>query len=209
MWEEEGKNGFKVSKFKLVRAPDQKPAFRIWKSVEQWKNRLITRTCLILQDLSSGAENLKVYLVNEVDQEKGPASFIYVSSLKHAVINIPHMVDCCTYRPRSCDSRNGNCACVERNYGGLPYVERVLFTRRLIVFECGGSCCCSVDCKKKMIQTGLKFNFEVFKTVDCGWGLRSWDPIRAGSFICEYAGDIIAEGEKEDDDYIFDGSRVF
>ncbi|KAL1223453.1 Histone-lysine N-methyltransferase, H3 lysine-9 specific SUVH7 [Cardamine amara subsp. amara] len=117
------------------------------------------------------------------------------------------MVDCCTCRPRSCDSRNGNCACVERNYGGLPYVERVLVTRGSIVFECGGSCHCPADCKNKMIQTGLKFNFEVFKTVDCGWGLRSRDPIQAGSFTCEYAGDIIAKGEKEEDDYIFDGSR--
>ncbi|KAL1191730.1 Histone-lysine N-methyltransferase, H3 lysine-9 specific SUVH3 [Cardamine amara subsp. amara] len=60
-----------------------------------------------------------------------------------------------------------------------------------------------------MIPTGLKFNFEVFKIVDCGWGLRSWDPIRAGSFICEYAGDLIAEGEKEEDDFLFDSSRVF
>lgn len=79
----------------------------------------------------------------------------------------------------------------------------------LIIFECGGSCHCSVDCKIKRIQPGLKFSFEVFNTVDCDWGLRSSDSIRAKSFICKYVGDFIAEGVKEEDDYIFDSSHIF
>ncbi|XP_010488780.1 PREDICTED: putative inactive histone-lysine N-methyltransferase family member SUVH10 [Camelina sativa] len=111
MWEEKGQNGFKVFKFKLVRQPDQKPAFGIWKSVQQWKNGLTTRPGLILEDLSNGAENLKVSVVNEVDEEKnGPALFTYVTSLKHAVVNIQPMVDRCTCRQGSCASRSGNCA---------------------------------------------------------------------------------------------------
>ncbi|XP_010468534.1 PREDICTED: putative inactive histone-lysine N-methyltransferase family member SUVH10 [Camelina sativa] len=213
MWEEKGQNGFKVFKFKLVRQPDQKPAFGIWKSVQQqWKNGLTTRPGLILEDLSNGAENLKVSVVNEVDEEKnGPALFTYVTSLKHAVINIQPVVDRCTCRQGSCGaSRSGSCACVQRNVGGLPYVENALETRGPMVFECGGSCACSKKCKNKMIQTGLNFSFEVFKTRYCGWGLRSWDPIRAGSFICEFAGDmIIAKGGEEEDDYVFDTSRVY
>lgn len=34
MWEEEGKNVFKVFKFKLVKKPDKNLAFGVWKSVE-------------------------------------------------------------------------------------------------------------------------------------------------------------------------------
>ncbi|ESQ30564.1 hypothetical protein EUTSA_v10012393mg [Eutrema salsugineum] len=157
MWEEKSSSGFKVFKFKFVRQPDQKPAFGLWKSIEQWKKKLVTRPGLVLEDLSNGAENLKVSLVNEVDDEKGPSSFSYITSLKH---------------------------------------------------PCGDSCPCSNDCKNKMIGTSLKFSLEVFKTMDRGWGLRSLDPIRAGSFICEFAGDIIQQGDEETDDYIFDSSRV-
>ncbi|XP_024009733.1 putative inactive histone-lysine N-methyltransferase family member SUVH10 [Eutrema salsugineum] len=104
MWEEKSANGFKVFKFRFVRQPDQKPAFGVWKSIEQWKEGLITRPGLVLQDLSSGAENLKVSLVNEVDDEKGPSSFSYIASLKHSVIDVPPMVDLCTCRPKSCCS---------------------------------------------------------------------------------------------------------
>ncbi|CAA0358845.1 unnamed protein product [Arabidopsis thaliana] len=210
-WEEEGQNGFIVFKFKLVREPDQKPAFGIWKSIQNWRNGLSIRPGLIFEDLSNGAENLKVCLVNEVDKENGPALFRYVTSLIHEVINnIPSMVDRCACGRRSCGSKHGNnCACIQRNLGGLPYVDGVLVTRGPTVFECGESCPCFAKCKNKMIQTGLKFNFEVFKTMDCGWGLRSWDPIRAGSFICEYAGEIIPKGNEEEDDYIFDSSRVY
>ncbi|ESQ30563.1 hypothetical protein EUTSA_v10012167mg [Eutrema salsugineum] len=186
MWEEKSANGFKVFKFRFVRQPDQKPAFGVWKSIEQWKEGVITRLGLVLEDLSDGAENLKVSLVNEVDDEKGPSSFSYITSLKHSVVDVPPM----------------------RNGGEFPYVDKVLVTRRPMIYECGDSCPCSNDCKNKMIGTGLKFSLEVFKTLDRGWGLRSLDPIRAGSFICEFAGDIIQKGNEETDDYIFDSSRV-
>ncbi|KAL9840286.1 putative inactive histone-lysine N-methyltransferase family member SUVH10 [Arabidopsis thaliana] len=116
-WEEEGQNGFIVFKFKLVREPDQKPAFGIWKSIQNWRNGLSIRPGLILEDLSNGAENLKVCLVNEVDKENGPALFRYVTSLIHEVINnIPSMVDRCACGRRSCGSKHGNnCACIQRN----------------------------------------------------------------------------------------------
>ncbi|XP_024006413.1 putative inactive histone-lysine N-methyltransferase family member SUVH10 [Eutrema salsugineum] len=106
MWEEKSSSGFKVFKFRLVRQADQKPAFGLWKSIEQWKKELVTRPGLVLEDLSNGAENLKVSLVNEVDDEKGPSSFSYITSLKHTVIDVPPMVDLCTCRPKSCCSRD-------------------------------------------------------------------------------------------------------
>ncbi|EFH59976.1 predicted protein [Arabidopsis lyrata subsp. lyrata] len=106
MWQEEGQNGFIVFKFQLVREPDQKPAFGIWKSVKNWKNDLSTRPGLILQDLSNGAENLKVCVVNEVDKENGPSLFTYVTSLHHEVINIRPMVDPCACGRRSCGPKS-------------------------------------------------------------------------------------------------------
>ncbi|CAA7023928.1 unnamed protein product [Microthlaspi erraticum] len=205
MWDEKSEAGFKVFKFRLLREPDQKNAFGIWKSVEQWKKGLVKRPGLVLEDLSHGAENLKVTLVNEVDDEKGPDAFSYITSLKQCDITVPPMVELCTCQSRSCSV---DCVCIQRNGGELPYVENILVTRGEIVYECGDSCPCFAICKNKMIHTGLKFSLEVFKTMDCGWGLRSWDPIRAGSFICQYAGEII-EKAGEEDGYVFDTSRVY
>ncbi|RZC83176.1 hypothetical protein C5167_045962 [Papaver somniferum] len=53
---------------------------------------------------------------------------------------------------------------------------------------------------------------EVFKTQGKGWGLRSWDPIRAGTFVCEYAGQVVELSRvdvDEDDEYIFNAARSF
>ncbi|KAI3732977.1 hypothetical protein L1987_64190 [Smallanthus sonchifolius] len=64
--------------------------------------------------------------------------------------------------------------------------------------------------KNRVSQAGLKMRLGVFKTKNKGWGLRSWDPIRVGSFICEYAGLVIAEnGIDSDNNYIFDSTRAF
>ncbi|KZV27384.1 histone-lysine N-methyltransferase, H3 lysine-9 specific SUVH1-like [Dorcoceras hygrometricum] len=42
-----------------------------------------------------------------------------------------------------------------------------------------------------------------------GWGLRSWDAIRAGGYICEYAGEIIQKPSSSDfnDNHIFFATR--
>lgn len=39
--------------------------------------------------------------------------------------------------------------------------------------------------------------------MSCGWGLRSWDPIQDGSFICEYVCDIMEKVNEEEDGYIY------
>jgi len=76
-----------------------------------------------------------------------------------------------------------------------------------VLYECGDSCTCSQNCRNRVVQKGTQIRFEVFKTGERGWGLRSWDPIRAGTFICEYAGEIIDRNSMNgEDDYIFETS---
>lgn len=36
----------------------------------------------------------------------------------------------------------------------------------------------------------LQYRLEVYMTTSCGWGVRSWDTIYAGSFVCFMAGRI-------------------
>ncbi|VVA91697.1 unnamed protein product [Arabis nemorensis] len=210
MREDYEENNLRIFKFKLVRVPGQKPGFQVWKHIEGWKSGLVPRPGLILDDISFGAEVYKIPLVNEVDDEKDPMAFTYVTTLSHWLETVDVKVSRCKCKGMQCGTESGNCLCGQRNGCDMPYAKNVLVARRPMIFECGSSCRCSARCQNKMIQNGLGYYLEVFKTVECGWGLRSWDPIRAGSFICEYVGEVIKKGEEDDDDdFLFDSSRVY
>ncbi|KAF2300875.1 hypothetical protein GH714_017968 [Hevea brasiliensis] len=215
-WVEKGKSGCNIFKYKLLRLPGQPSAFAVWKSIQQWREGFSSRVGLILPDLTSGAESIPVSLVNDVDEEKGPAYFTYVATVKYIKpFKLMEPSYGCNCRS-ACAPGDLNCSCNRKNGGDFPYTANgVLVSRRPLVHECGPTCPCIPNCKNRVSQTGLKVRLEVFKTKDRGWGLRSWDPIRAGTFICEYSGEVIEkvktrqDGEGEDDDYVFDTTRVY
>ncbi|XP_022766568.1 histone-lysine N-methyltransferase, H3 lysine-9 specific SUVH1-like [Durio zibethinus] len=214
-WVEKGKSGCNVFKYKLVRLSGQPEAFNVWKSVQQWKDGSADRVGVILPDLTSGAESISVSLVNDVDDEKGPAYFTYSPHLKYSKpVNSTESSTGCSCHG-GCLAGNSNCPCIQRNGVHLPYVANgVLVSQKALIHECGSSCKCPSNCKNRVSQSGLRVRLEVFKTKDKGWGLRSWDPIRSGAFICEYAGEVIdisrAEefGGENNDDYIFSATRT-
>ncbi|KAG5408076.1 hypothetical protein IGI04_004395, partial [Brassica rapa subsp. trilocularis] len=210
-WVEKGKLGHNTFKYKLVRAPGQPPAFSTWIGIQKWKGGLTSREGLILADLSSGVESIGVSLVNEVDDENGPGYFTYSTKVTYSEsFKLTQPSTGCCDCSSSCKPGSLNCRCVRRNGGDYPYCGNgVLVSRKGMVYECSSSCPCLV-CKLKVTQMGVKVKLEVFKTVDRGWGLRSWDPIRAGSFICIYAGEAKEkEQTMENDDYAFDTTRVY
>ncbi|WOH06305.1 hypothetical protein DCAR_0625730 [Daucus carota subsp. sativus] len=215
-WKEEGKGGCNVFKYKLVRIPKQPKAFTLWKSIELWKDGVTSRTGMILPDLTSGKEILPVCLVNEVDNERGPAYFTYTPFLKYEKpFNLPKPSPSCTCRG-GCQPGDIKCPCIQINEGFIPYVSPgVLVSRKTMIHECGSSCLCPLTCRNRVSQAGLKVHLEVFKTKNKGWGLRSWDPIRSGQFICVYGGEAIDTSKtmelrgEEDNYYIFDSTRAY
>uniref|UniRef100_A0A7C9ARY6 [histone H3]-lysine(4) N-trimethyltransferase n=1 Tax=Opuntia streptacantha TaxID=393608 RepID=A0A7C9ARY6_OPUST len=214
-WIDKGKSGTSTFKYKLVRVPGQPSAFATWQSVLKWKEGITSRAGLILPDLTSGAEGLPVSLVNDIDGEKGPPYFTYLRSVRYTKpLNLAEPSYGCNCH-NACAPGDLNCSCIRKNGGDFPYTAQgVLVSRRPLLYECGPSCPCIPNCKNRVSQTGLKVRLEVFKTKNRGWGLRSWDPIRSGTFICEYAGEVIEKAkydrdEGENNDYIFDTSRTF
>ncbi|MCL7044777.1 hypothetical protein MKW94_003510 [Papaver nudicaule] len=201
-WTEKSKTGAAVFKYKLVRIPWQHEPFTIWKLIQTWRDNISCRPGLILQDITSGAEKVPVSLVNEVDGVKTPPQFVYITGLKHSKTT-ESSIGC------SCQGTcvpDSNCSCIQVNGGNSPYANGVLVVQKSVVHECGPSCSCYPDCSNQVSQNGLKIRLEVFKTKDKGWGLQSWDPIRAGTFICEYAGEVIDKdyrGANVGDEYTF------
>ncbi|KAK4757956.1 hypothetical protein SAY87_019257 [Trapa incisa] len=213
-WMQKGKSDTNIFKYKLVRVPGQPSVYGIWKSVEKWKEGVSSPAGLVLPDLTSGTEGIPVTLVNDVDNEKGPSYFTYFPSLRYfePYMQSSHTCKC----QNSCNPGDPNCSCNQTNKGDFPYTgNSILVSRKPMLYECGPSCQCYPGCKNRVSQTGLKLRLEVFKTKDRGWGLRSWDHIRAGTFICEYAGEVIDKAslkqklqEGGGNEYIFDTSRV-
>ncbi|KAF9679478.1 hypothetical protein SADUNF_Sadunf06G0019100 [Salix dunnii] len=207
--------GNPTGKYKLGRLPGQSEAYKMWKKIQQWKDGTSARFGVILPDLTSGCETLPVSLVNDVDNEKGPAYFTYSPNLKYSkpAPRDPFVGCACN---GACLPGNENCDCIQKNGGYLPHiVNAVIVSQKSVIYECGPSCQCPPTCRNRVSQGGLRVHLEVFKTKDKGWGLRSWDPIRAGAFICVYAGEAVDDskaqelaGENEDD-HIFDGTRTY
>ncbi|KAJ4883476.1 hypothetical protein Rs2_33569 [Raphanus sativus] len=215
-WIEKGKSGHDTFKYKLVRAPGQPPAFATWTEIQKWKTGKSSRKGLILPDLTSGVEGIAVSLVNEVDNENGPPYFTYSTTVKYSMsfqLTTTGQSSSGCACGNKCKPGNLECHCIRRNGGDFPYTGNdILVRRKPMVYECSPSCPC-LTCKSKVTQMGVKVRLEVFKTVNRGWGLRSWDPIRAGAFICVYAGEARDKSKVQqtmgNDDYTFDTTRVY
>ncbi|GAY62176.1 hypothetical protein CUMW_215700 [Citrus unshiu] len=64
------------------------------------------------------------------------------------------------------------------------------------------------SCYNRVSQQGIKVQLEIIKTEARGWGVTSLNSIPSGSFICEYAGELLEEKEAKrrtsNDEYLFD-----
>ncbi|KAF3791909.1 Histone-lysine N-methyltransferase H3 lysine-36 specific [Nymphaea thermarum] len=73
---------------------------------------------------------------------------------------------------------------------------------RRFIKECWSKCGCNKQCGNRVVQRGIitnlqrSLNFHVFFTPEGkGWGLRTFDALRRGAFVCEYVGEILSNTE--------------
>uniref|UniRef100_A0A9L0I6D8 Histone-lysine N-methyltransferase SETMAR n=1 Tax=Equus asinus TaxID=9793 RepID=A0A9L0I6D8_EQUAS len=93
----------------------------------------------------------------------------------------------------------GTCSCLrnKENYDANLRLRAIgsETERAEPVFECNVLCQCSDQCKNRVVQRGLQFHLQVFKTEKKGWGLRTLEFIPKGRFVCEYAGEVLGFAE--------------
>ncbi|PKA57964.1 Histone-lysine N-methyltransferase, H3 lysine-9 specific SUVH3 [Apostasia shenzhenica] len=213
-WVDKSKSGTNVFKYKLLREPDQPDGVGVWRMVKRWKENSSSRGNLISHDISFGSEAIPICLVNEVDGERGLSPFSYTNKINYpSIVRTMGPLQGCMCNG-TCLPGDVNCSCSKRNGGFLPYNSNgSLVNRSTTVYECNPRCLCSTSCRNRVTQKGVKLHFEVFKTKDRGWGLKSWDPIRAGAFICEYIGKVIEKIKiDEEDEFVFQplaGEKTF
>ncbi|XP_072928573.1 histone-lysine N-methyltransferase SETMAR isoform X1 [Hemitrygon akajei] len=149
-------------------------------------------------DVCCGLENLPVPVINGVDDE-GLPPLQYTpgnvagpgEDLDPTEINLPGC-DCLT---SSC--KLDTCTCLQCYKGAydenmclVDLNDKTSYSRP--VFECNIMCKCSEACKNRLVQRGLVFKLQVFRTSKKGWGLQTLEPIKKGRFVCEYGGEIIS-----------------
>jgi [histone H3]-lysine9 N-trimethyltransferase EHMT len=85
-----------------------------------------------------------------------------------------------------------------RNGNSFPYSQSGLLLKgKPVIFECGPDCSCPPHCRNRVTQQGLNHRLEVFRSLETGWGVRSFDLIQAGTFICEYSGVVLTREQAE------------
>ncbi|XP_038627668.1 histone-lysine N-methyltransferase SETMAR [Tachyglossus aculeatus] len=151
-------------------------------------------------DVSRGSENLPVGLGphGQQQQDLGPLQYTPEHVMGPGADIDPTEIAFpgCVCRTTSC--LPSNCSCLPR---GLNYDHSCLkdmgnensYGRP--IYECNVMCQCSEECKNRVVQKGLQFRLEVFKTDKKGWGLRTLEFIPKGRFVCEYAGEILGFSE--------------
>uniref|UniRef100_A0A0N5B1B6 MBD domain-containing protein n=1 Tax=Syphacia muris TaxID=451379 RepID=A0A0N5B1B6_9BILA len=82
------------------------------------------------------------------------------------------------------------------SYGRLSRLE--LGTLLSGIYECNSNCQCNKQrCNNRVVQRGIRFPIELFKTKYCGWGIRTLVDIPAGTFVCNYVGMILTDNQAE------------
>ncbi|XP_019179653.1 PREDICTED: histone-lysine N-methyltransferase, H3 lysine-9 specific SUVH4-like [Ipomoea nil] len=202
-WTVEGKHGKMVFMFELRRIPGQADVF--WKEVKSSKKSTM-RHGVCVADITGGKELLPICAINRIDSEK-PPSFNYIRKMKYPEWFHPAPLKGCDCTGKCSDSKK--CACAVRNGGELPYNRNgAIVEVKPLVYECGPHCKCPPSCYNRVSQNGIKIQLEIFKTESRGWGVRSLTSIPSGTFICEYAGELLEDKEAErrigSDEYLFD-----
>lgn len=198
-WFDMGKSGFGVYKYKLLRIEGQG---EMGSSILRFAESLRTSPLLVRPrgylslDISMKKENMPVMLFNDIDSDKEPMYYDYLVGTVFPPFAYHH-----SGNSTGCDCTlncSDDCFCALKNGGQFAYDHNGMLLRgKPIVFECGPFCRCSPQCQNRVSQKGLRNRLEVFRSRETGWGVRSFDLIHAGAFICEYTGVVLTREQAQ------------
>lgn len=198
-WFDVGKSGFGVYKFKLIRIENQP---EMGTAVLKFAQSLRTMPLSVRPvgyvslDLSMKKESVPVFLFNDIDSDHEPMYYEYLAK----TVFPPYAYHIGGNRT-GCDCVSvcsDDCFCALKNGGEFPYDHNGILVRgKPLIFECGPNCGCPPSCRNRVSQKGVRNRFEVFRSRETGWGVRSLDLIQAGSFICEYTGVVLTREQAQ------------
>lgn len=99
-----------------------------------------------------------------------------------------------------CLACDRDCKCTVQ-YGN-PYNDKKIDVSLLEssvtpVFECNSNCSCASKCQNRVVQHGIGAQLQIFNTDKKGLGLQTLEKMQTGTFVCQYAGEIISLQEAQ------------
>ncbi|KAK2586176.1 hypothetical protein KPH14_001442 [Odynerus spinipes] len=156
-----------------------------------------------LQDWEDEMNNITkrqplIRVENLVDLESGPQNFFYIEDyLPGAGVVIPDDP------PIGCECLNcgSNMKCCSvQNDSVFPYTSagKIRISPGTPIFECNKRCKCDLTCPNRVTQRRANIKLCIFKTGDGrGWGVKTLESIKKGSFVTQYVGEVISSDEAD------------
>ncbi|KAH7281464.1 hypothetical protein KP509_36G048900 [Ceratopteris richardii] len=210
-WAEEGISGFTVYKFRLKRVEGQ-PVLTTnqvhFVSGHVIPSSIIELKGLVCMDISNGLEPFPIPATNVHNPPLAPRDFEYITEIK-VQKKVKKTIPAKGCKCNGACNDPCKCSCAVRNNKRFPYVAQNggrLVEPMDVVYECGPACGCDQTCPNRVTQKGMQYRLEVFRTINKGWGVRTWDTIPAGAPVCQYFGVLM---RTEDADAICDNEFIF
>ncbi|XP_022147802.1 histone-lysine N-methyltransferase SUVR3 isoform X2 [Momordica charantia] len=77
-----------------------------------------------------------------------------------------------------------------------------------VASECGPRCSCGLECQNRPTQRGISVRLKILRDEKKGWGLYADELIQEGSFVCEYAGELLTTGEARRRQKLYDARAL-
>jgi len=142
-----------------------------------------------------------VSIINDADLEGPPRQMQYINAYKASEgIHIPDDPFIGCECEGGCDLKNEKNCCSGSSGFKLAYTKHAKLRIEVgcPIYECNKRCQCGPDCVNRVVQKGRKHKLQIFRTDNgCGWGVKSLENIKAGSFVVEYVGEVISNEEAE------------
>jgi len=101
----------------------------------------------------------------------------------------------------TCDVKNEKNCCPGSNGHLMAYNKfgRLRIDVGAPIYECNKKCGCGAACYNRVVQKGRKIKLCIYRTDNgCGWGVKTLENIKRGSFVVEYVGEVITNDEAEE-----------
>ncbi|XP_060071011.1 histone-lysine N-methyltransferase SUV39H1-like [Ylistrum balloti] len=190
-------NGQKLPKLHTPGFKQLNPRTKFYKQKKDEVRKALKEWEAKLNDINN--DPAPIVVENEVDLEGPPENFEYINDYKPGKgIDIPddpiigcECEDCLECKKKCCPSAFGS------EFAYYKY-KRLRISRGTPIYECNKRCKCGPECPNRVVQQGRKCKLCVFRTSNGrGWGVKTMQKIKKGSFVVEYVGEVITNEEAE------------
>ncbi|XP_076448247.1 histone-lysine N-methyltransferase SUV39H2-like [Babylonia areolata] len=168
----------------------------IQNALKEWERKLNTIS----------TDPAPILVENEVDLEGPPENFEYINDYRAGEgIEIPQdpLIGC---ECENCfDEKKSCCGTACGSEFAYYRWKRLRVPRGTPIYECNKRCKCGPECPNRVVQEGRKIKVCVFRTSNGrGWGVKTMQKIKKGTFVMEYVGEVITNEEAERRGKVYD-----